>query len=278
MVSEVIRRWTLGSRSRGTLSLILGSALLAATAGPVPSLERGEFDSSPFDAQLARYVHEGEVDYAAWKDGDRDALEGYLDAARDYDLTGIMGKEPKAAFLINVYDAWVVLQILDHFPVTSVDEIPGMFDQKTRIIAGEEMTLDGLEKKLDSLLPHKPQFALALARGTRGGPKLRPQAFTGENFGKLLDRYAESYLIDENRVEYRPADNQLLLPAEVLKYMHRYETFPGGLAEVFSNTLPLEAIVALTARNPEFITQETDRSLNTHRKPEKEGTGENRDK
>ena len=276
MVAEVIHNRTLASGSRGALCLILGAALLAP--GSVSALERGEFDSSSFDAQLVRHVHDGKVDYAAWKDGDREALLAYLDAAKDYDLTGIMGKEPKAAFLINVYNAWVVLQILDHFPVASVDEIPGMFDQNTRVIAGEEMTLDGLEEKLDFLLPHKPQFALALAHGTRGGPKLEPQAFASENFDKLLGRYAQSYLVDEKQVQYRPKNNQLLLPPEILKYMHRYQSFPSGLAEPFSNILPLEVLVALNAHQPEYIIQEPDRSLNTLDEPELKDTGENRDK
>jgi hypothetical protein len=225
-------------------------------------LEPGEFDPALLDSLQKKYVRDGRVDYGAWKANDLETLDAFLDSAADYDLTTVMGKEPRAAFLINAYNAWAVRQILGQYPVKSITEIPGFFDENRRKIAGEMHTLSSLEKALAATLRHRPLFAFALASGTAGGPKLLPTAFTEENFDTLLHEYAAAYLMAEDRITYDEKSEEVHIPPEMNAYLDFYRAFPRGIGEVVSQYVSLQELVVINQRDVKFVVDPNDMTLN----------------
>jgi hypothetical protein len=224
-------------------------------------LEEGEFDPAGWDTLLRQYVTDGLVDYKTWQREGIEALDAFLDAAGEYDLTSTMGKEPKAAFLVNVYNAWAVRQILDHYPVDSVQEIPGFFDKNKRLVAEERLTLDDIEEKLATLLRHNPDFAFLLVPGTSGWPRLTRTAYSTENYREGV-REAGRALVDEKLISLDREAKVLRLPVQITKYDEIYENMPQGLVGVLSDYLPLADIVAIGSKKPEHATGPVDWSLN----------------
>ena len=92
----------------------------------MPEAAGAAFDQSHqrWTAQLQRFVRDGEVDYAAWKN-EQATLDDYLrELARvgKDDFAGF-SREEKLAFWINAYNAYTVRLILDHYPVSSIRSI-----------------------------------------------------------------------------------------------------------------------------------------------------------
>ena len=95
------------------------------------------FDHADWGALLAAGTRSGLVDYAYFK-AERPALESYLGRIAEADL-GALAPEQLKALLINAYNAYTVLSILDHPDVESIRDIDGVSDV-VAFDAGEDMT------------------------------------------------------------------------------------------------------------------------------------------
>ncbi len=265
-------------------SVLLGTALAVVAALPAAAeeptqapashealtLEKGEFDPALYDSLLGLYVEADGVDYAAWKADGPDALDRFLEAAGSYDLGSTMGKEPRAAFLINAYNAWAVRQILEHYPVKSVRDIPGFFDGNTRRIAGKDMTLDDIEAELAAILPHRPYFAFALAPGARGMPALAGRAYTAHEFDQRVLRAAKTYLTLD-RLHYDQKESTLHMPPQFQKHLELFQGLPQGLNQALGSFLPLSQLSALlTDPGVKYVYDTVDWSLNDAAPPARE--------
>jgi hypothetical protein len=225
------------------------------------ALEPGEMNPAPFDNLLKKYVADGKVDYSRWKTAGTGELDAYFDSLGAYDLNNVMGKEPKAAVLMNAYHAWVIHQIVEHYPVQSVNDIPGFFDKNTRKIAGKERTLNDLEAALVELIPHEPEFALALSNGTLGGPKMVEEALNSENFMKRMNQGMKDAAA-QKRVRYDSKTNEMHLPPQIVKYLPQYEALPNGFVGKFGPNLTLSDVMAWSTKHPKIVEDPMDWSLN----------------
>ena len=240
-------------------SMMLFLAVL--TPGQSPALEPGELDPEPFDLLLEKYVAEGRVDYARWKSGGTAELDAFLDSLAAYDLTQVMGKEPRVAVLMNAYHAWVIRQVLEHYPVKSVKDIPGFFDKNTHKVAGEDRTLNDIEAALDELLPHQPEFALVLSNGTVSGPRMIEEAFRSDNLARRMTLGLKD-AVQSKRIWYDPKTNEMHYAPQIVKYLPRYEALPNGMAGKLGSTLTLSEVMALATKNPKVVEEPQDWSLN----------------
>jgi len=253
--------------------LLVTLAATAAAAGPAarapgrsapgdaPALEQGEFNPALWDSLLGLYVKPDGVDYAAWKADGTGALDRFLDAAAGYDLGSTMAKEPRAAFLVNAYNAWAVRQILEHYPVKSVKDIGGFFDKNTHRIAGKDRTLDDIESELAAIVPHRPLFAFALAPGARGMPALAATAYRSRNFNSRIQAAALTYLTPE-RLHYDQEDSTLYIPPQFRKHLDLFQALPNGLKGVLGAYMRLSSLSALLATTePRYADEEVDWSL-----------------
>ena len=252
-------------KCRSLRPVLAALALLAVVAAaPAAALEPGEFDPAPFDSLLQTYVRDGAVDYAAWKKDGLASLDRFLDAGADHDLTRILGKEPRAGFLINAYNAWAIRQIVAAFPVEGVQDIPGFYDGNRRRIAGEDRSLAEIEATLDAMLPHQPDFIFALSAGAADKPALAGEAYRSDGFARRLRQADAAYLNGLQPIVYDRENNVLHLPPPFRGHVERFQALPRGFSGFLANYIPLADLVAV---NTDFPKIEIAESLGTLRRP-----------
>lgn len=192
----------------GWSALALGISVDATAQG---------FDYSALDTILTRYVHDGRVDYAALK-AHRETLDGYLERVGAVDPGEFTGwaESEQIAFLINAYNGYTLQTIIDHYPIrgggllkrlfyagNSIRQIAGAFDGIQHRVAGEELTLDGIEHGRLRKNYHEPRIHFALVCAALSCPPLRREAYRGERLDAQLDDQAGQFLNDprDNRFE-----------------------------------------------------------------------------
>jgi hypothetical protein len=237
-------------RSLGRALALL--ALTTVAVAPAAALEPGEFDPAPFDSLLRTYVRDGAVDYAAWKEDGLASLDRFLDDAATHDLTKLLGKEPRAGFLINAYNAWAIRQIVASYPIDRVQDIPGFYEGNRRRIAGEERSLAEIEATLDAMLPHQPDYIFALSSGAADMPALAGEAYRSDDFLRRIRRAALAYLGGLEPVVYDHEKNVLRLPPPFRGHVERFEALPKGLSGFLSPYIPLADMVALQTDAPKI--------------------------
>ena len=124
-----------------------------------------------FDALLQKYVSNGGVRYAAWKSNGADvaALNKVVAAIATDGPSG--GRYDKLAFYINAYNAWIIHEVLEKYPIKSVKDLAplyGVFTGERIELGGEKMSLNHLEKDLILKGIGEPRAHFAVNCASRG--------------------------------------------------------------------------------------------------------------
>jgi hypothetical protein len=155
----------------------------------------------PLDQILDTNVRDGLVYYRALK-GTRGRLDRYVASLNVSDAVYKgWSKEQQMAFWVNAYNAFVLVTVINHYPLRgTIRQIPGAFDKVTWRAAGRAVTLDQIEK---TILPEfkEPRLYLALGRGGVGSGRLRSEAYTAERLPKQLDDVRAGFV--DNRHMYQ---------------------------------------------------------------------------
>lgn len=189
------------------------TALVLSWPGVVGGAEessRGDvIDHGPFDEILNAYVDdEGRVDYEGLRKSksDREKLAHYVDAVADTPAVGVSKKAQKA-FLINAYNALVIREVVERWPVESVLEEEGFFDEKLHGVATGKIALDRLEKEFIHARFGDPRTHFSVVCAAKSCPRLRRTALTEANVDRILDEVTREFvsktaaLVDENTVK-----------------------------------------------------------------------------
>lgn len=202
------------------LSMIL---LLAATgnadlfAAPKPDLwprwqahdpaSTLRVDHAPWERFLQTYLVTGHpsglnrLRYSEATPADRRTLTEYLDRLQAVRVSALSPAEQKA-YWINLYNAFTVKVILDHYPVKSIRDIdisPGLFndgpwDAKLLKIEGEKVSLNDIEHRILRPIWRDNRVHYAVNCASIGCPNLQPKPFTAESTEPLLEQGAREYL------------------------------------------------------------------------------------
>jgi hypothetical protein len=160
------------------------------------------------------------VAYAALARDGRPALAAYLDAlsatcAADYER---WSREERLAFWINVYNAFTVELILDHYPVASIRKIgwlPGAAFRRRFIpmpgLKGGDVSLDDVEHGTLRRDFREPRIHFALVCAARSCPALRNEAYRAADLDRQLDDQGRAFLADARRNRFDAATNTLRL-------------------------------------------------------------------
>jgi Protein of unknown function, DUF547 len=183
---------------------------LAAVGGGVAS--RGEaFDLShaAFDAVLREHVVEGRVDYRRLAEHPR-PLHLYaqsLAAISSHELAA-WPRNDQLAFWINAYNAFTLLTILEHyplsrgsvvglaFPANSIWQIPNVWRDARWRAAGQAVSLDRIEKEIVRPQFHEPRAHFALVCASSSCPDLRSEAYRGDRLDAQLEDQTRRFLAD----------------------------------------------------------------------------------
>jgi len=162
----------------------------------ISCVQHSGFNHSKFDKLLKIYVDEdGKVDYEGFKNC-KDYYD-YLSAIQSADISALSQAE-KLAFFINAYNAIVIKNVIDHFPIISPMDVKGFFNKIKHKVFGKELTLDELEHnyalKIEPLLTH---FGLVCA--AKSCPKLLQKAYNGNDIYEQLESNFRSFLNDSGK-------------------------------------------------------------------------------
>jgi len=184
--------------SLSVVLILLGAALPAQMDyQPPPDLEpmhRG------YDELLDTYVRDGIVYYHALK-MDRAKLDRYVTslAAVLPSTAASWDRARQIAFWINAYNAISLQIVVNHYPVSSMRQIAGAFDQLKHVVAGRSLSLDQIENTVLSGY-NDPRIYLVLGRSAMGSGRLRSEAFSGPRLETQLAQSVEQFVKDPKYV------------------------------------------------------------------------------
>lgn len=167
-------------------------------------------DVSDYDRLLRTYVTDnGWVDYGGLA-RERAALNHFLKALAAGSPTGYKNDSERLAFWINSYNAFTLADALDvvYGKQQGVRQVSGFFDRRKHLVAGEQLTLDEIEKHGRDLRDPRIHFAIVCA--STSCPKLQRFAYTSEKLNSQLEQAAREFLADPKRgLRYDAGQNDL---------------------------------------------------------------------
>ena len=154
-------------------------------------------DHSDWNQFLKKYAASGRISYTAIQD--RSLLQTYLDylAQLTPDFLGTLNRESRIAFWINLYNAVVISQVLNHPRIKGVEEIPDFFKAPVVHAAQVDLSLDDLKNEVLRKGFRDERILFALVSGRMDSPKLLAEAYVGERLEEQLDFGVRQFVDDE---------------------------------------------------------------------------------
>ncbi|WP_369997086.1 DUF547 domain-containing protein [Winogradskyella sp.] len=154
----------------------------------------------PWNALLNKHVSEsGRVDYKGFKT-DRAKLKGYIEKLANNVPDDATSKNEKLAYWINAYNALTVDLILKNYPLESIKDIKGPWDQRLWKLGGKAYNLNEIEhdilRKMD-----EPRIHFAIVCASESCPKLQNETFTSKRLEEQLTKATEEFLADASKNE-----------------------------------------------------------------------------
>lgn len=120
------------------------------------------------------------------------------------------------AYWINAYNAFVVKQVVAHYPVSSVISARFLwgltFFKRTRFVAGgREYTLDEIEHGILRRRYAEPRVHFAINCASSSCPRLEREPFLPQTLSQQLDAAARAFITSHRNVRYDAETNLLYL-------------------------------------------------------------------
>lgn len=166
-------------------TVILATLSVAICSNTAAKAQKNEFFGLS-DQFFKTYVDKtGNVDYKALVK-EKALLNKLADLIANYELKGVSTAEIKA-FYTNTYNILVIKQIVDRYPIKGPLAVSGFFDRIKNKVAGEQLTLNQVEKDKNLYTTGDERLHFALVCGAKGCPPLANFAFTPENIESQLE-------------------------------------------------------------------------------------------
>lgn len=193
----------------------LSGCLPASASGVHEELYAG------WDSALHKYVNsKGEVNYRGWKN-DRAGLDSFFKSAGNISSAQCaqMSRDEKLALWINIYNAFTVKLVLDHYPIgrtgfnlypsSSIRQIDGVWDRYRVSVCGRNVTLSEIENKVLRSEFGEPLIHFAINCASRSCPRLMNRAYTGGGIGKELEESAGDFVADSSRNKFDVSNHKV---------------------------------------------------------------------
>ena len=148
------------------------------------------------DKFFKTYVTDGRVEYESLR-YNSDLLNETLQIAATMDISSLDINHYKA-FWINTYNLLVIKGILNNYPMKSVQEIKGFFDNKTYTVANQEMSLKYIEKNMLRKVMKDPLLNFVLVCAANGCPPLINKAYMPEYIEDQLENQTKISINNPN--------------------------------------------------------------------------------
>ena len=185
---------------------------------------------------LKKYVKNGKVDYQSLKSNFKE-IDMLYNSLQSVDIKILTDNEVKA-FYINAYNIIVIHQITKYFPLKSALDRNGFFDKVKHNIAGENLTLDQIEKGKVILKFRDPLVHFAFSCAAIGCPELANFAFMPNQLDTQLNERAQNSInnpglikVDKNKKQvnlsmiFKWYEKDFLMDEKsVIAYINKYRT------------------------------------------------------
>lgn len=207
--------------SRVLMEMLARLALVTMSLWLAPAAASA-LDVEPWERVLRAHARGEGMDYAALArdEAARADLRRFLDA-----VAAMPEDEPLASWL-NAYNAIVVAEIVERWPLESVMRVPGFFDRERHRVAGRERTLDDVEHRVIRERFRDARIHAALVCGARSCPALHPRAFRQAELDATLDRLTRAWLASERHL--RVEAGRVRASAILTWYRADFERDGGG--------------------------------------------------
>lgn len=167
---------------------------------------------------LQKYVDDGQVSYGRWQAESSADLDQWLADVGSVDLDRLE-RDSAIAFLINLYNALVIQQILEKYPIPSIRPtflgIPNwisfllFFKKKRYSLSGQSLSLDNIEHDLLRKRYSEYHVHFAVVCASEGCPLLRSNAYFPETVSAQLEEDAQRFINNPDKVRYDAASQTL---------------------------------------------------------------------
>ncbi len=174
------------------------------------------FSHQEFESLLQRFVDdEGHVDYENWH---QDAaamglLDSYLAAVAAYSPVNSPSrferKSDQLAYWLYAYNAYVIRNVLSHWPLESVTDLKapfevvtgfGFFWQQRFLFGGEAKSLYSVENSVIRSTFRDPRIHFVLNCASESCPVMRPNLPTGDDLEPFLESATAAFISDRSNV------------------------------------------------------------------------------
>lgn len=199
------------------------------------------FDHSLWDTFLKKYVNEkGDVNYQAVKN-DPTLLNDYLTQLMQVTELAMKDEWPREeslAFWLNAYHATLAKLVVEHYPVTTVQQIPSFWDitvvriqrEKDETRGQTPYSLNDIRVKNLMEVYHNEKIHLALSLAAQGGPKFRREAFTGAKVEGQLFLMTREFVNNPANVDIIPGRKKINL-SKIFKWYGKDFKLDFGTSE-----------------------------------------------
>ena len=185
------------------------------------------YSTERFDRVLSRFADaSGRVDYAGLA-REREDLDAFCATLAEVSPDSHPGTFPsgefRLAYWINAYNATVLRLVLDHYPISSVQEVPakgagkllpdgaGFFVGQKIILGGKRTNLYALENRTIRKRFSDPRFHFALNCASLGCPKLPVKAFSAADLDAELETETRRFIGEDKNVRVDKANRTVWL-------------------------------------------------------------------
>lgn len=138
--------------------------------------------------------------------------------------TDFKTKEEAKAFWINTYNLLVIKSVVEKFPIVAVNAVPGFFDERTFIVAKQELTLNDIENTILREVIADAGVHFVLCKGTNGDAPLLNEAYTPEKVNDQIKQRARLYINDKDFYRIFKNTNSIELPKMFETYKSDFVT------------------------------------------------------
>ena len=191
--------------------LVLLAFVITTSIGNAQSLD------DQINQFYSTYIKQGQVAYAQIRQTNS-GLDQLIQEIKAVNWSELSSSHQQA-FLINAYNLYVIKAVVDRYPVQSPKSINSFFTQKKYKLAGQNYSLDQIEKTLLFGIKRDARFHLVLICGAKSCPPFYPKAFQGGTLEAQLEE-ASTAAINSDWVKME--GNQYLLSEIFGWYAHDF--------------------------------------------------------
>jgi len=192
----------------------------------------------PWERVLAAYVDdEGLVDYEGLSTRGRADLEEFMRGLAAADPGGMHDEAAQIAFWINAYNATVLWQVVEAYPLESVRDVGalwglvGGFFKQENPIAGENRSLDDIEHGILRSDYADARIHWALVCGAFGCPRLLRRPYLAADLDSVLTAQAVEFVAEDRGLRLNREEDTLYLSRYFDWYAEDVEAESGSVID-----------------------------------------------